>query len=147
MPPADPPLNHIARPNLPWRDDELTECGKPAADIAGEVLTRDEAHTLVRQLGKTRFSFVTCVTCWQTAEWNHGWEVSPTQVIAREAKRASQWTRGTGTNERLDHELRALAALVDAHREEFASYLTGLDETTDLAAARLARARRAARRR
>ncbi len=35
----DEPLKHINRPDLPWRESRMTECGRVATDVAAH---RDE---------------------------------------------------------------------------------------------------------
>jgi len=132
------PLTHIRRPNLPWRDDELTECGKPIGDIKGSVLNRESAAVQLRRLGQQRFAMFHCMTCWNTARYNHGWDRSPSHVMAREVQRGGRFTMNE-VNQRMDAELRAIAALIEAHREEFDGFLAGLEETTDLTRVRAAK--------
>lgn len=136
------PLDHIARPNLPWRPENLTECGKDTNTVE-QVITRDQALAKVGRQGKQRAAMSTCMTCWNAAEWNRDWAQSPTEVMAREVKRGRNWSTRVlpNTDTPLDRELRAVAALVEAHRDEFDGYLSGLGATADLASKRLARAR------
>lgn len=135
------PVDHIARPALPWRlDDVRTECGKDASKVTS-VISRDEALTKVKKQGKQRAAMSTCMTCWSTAESWRGWDESPSEVMARETK-GLRWFGPQDQAVKLDAELRAIAALVEAHRDEFDGFLTGLAETGDLRQARAERERR-----
>lgn len=122
------PLDHIARPRLPWRDESLTECGKPAASVAS-VISRDQAHAKVKKQGKQRAAMSTCMTCWNAAERHRDWAASPTEVIDRETN-GCMWPQRDDTQ--LDRELRAIAALVEAYRAEFDGYLMALEDTPRL---------------
>jgi hypothetical protein len=136
------PVDHIARPALPWRDETRTECGKDASKVAS-VITRDAALAKVKKQGKQRAALSTCMTCWSTAESWRGWDESPSEVLARETKGLRWFNEGpTGQAAKLDAELRAIAALVEAHREEFDGFLTGLGQTVDLVKAREEQRRR-----
>lgn len=122
-------VQHIMRSPLPWRpDEELTECGKPAVDFA-KVITRDQAVALYRDIGRTRFTMVTCMTCTDTANRWPTFDADPVARLFREANRPSPLFKA---------ELQALAMLVAAHPEEFTEAVAGLGNTVDLAAARRA---------
>jgi hypothetical protein len=129
----DEPLSHIRRPDLPWRTSRMTECGRPIDDVK-KVMERREALALVEKHGKQRAAFLLCMTCTTTARQYRTWEEDPAGALAREFFGA--------TDPKLGAELRALGALVAAHREEFDGFLEGLNTTVDLAAARRERARR-----
>lgn len=134
--PTKPTIEHvIRRATLPWRpiDDQLTECGKPAADHA--AITFDQFIRKVRTEGKSRASMSTCMTCWHTATRYQPWTTDPVDALRREVHGPR------ANNDTLRHELWAIAALIDVHRHEFDDYLTGLQHTTDLAAHRDARRR------
>jgi hypothetical protein len=131
--PDDEPLSHIRRPDLPWRTSRLTECGRPTADVK-KFMERQEALALVKKHGIKRAAFLLCMTCMTTANQYRTWEEDPAGALAREFFGA--------TDPKLSEELRALGALVNAHREEFDGFLEGLGSTVDLAAARRQRARR-----
>lgn len=126
-PPADDePLSHISRRSPPWRAPVKTECGKPLGSTKN--VTRAEAQTLINKYGQKRATFMLCVTCVQTSDRYRDWETSPTDVIAREGT-----TRyGGGEQSEMDRELYAIAALIEAHREEFDGYLTDLAGTVSL---------------
>jgi len=136
-------IQHVIRPRLPWRTDEaMTECGRPAGD--GDM-TRDEAIAKVKRLGKVRASLSSCMTCWQTASRWPGWDRSPSSVMARYAKGLGFWVGRDPADDspraRMDIELRAIAALVEAHREEFDAYVEGASAAPSLDAVRRRRAR------
>jgi hypothetical protein len=122
------PLDHVRRPGLPWRaaDDDLTECGRPVVDVAA-VVTAEEMQAKVARLGKTRAAMTSCMTCWSTAERNaayhsrlrsvpSSWDTNPSEVLRR-------WIPygygGSPEAAVLDAELRAIARLIEAHREDF----------------------------
>jgi hypothetical protein len=137
----DEVLEHILRPTFPWREPTLTECGREVAKCR-EVISRNQALAKFKRLGKIRAAMSTCVTCWQTTEWNREWDESPSEVMGREAKTGGPfYARHRGEGTRLDGELRAIAALVAEHRDEFDAYIEGLGETADLAARRRERRR------
>lgn len=117
--------DHILRAGLPWRDYELTECGREVADVA-TTITRDQFFERIKRLGKQRTAFTVCMTCASTAPNYLPWNEDPVSCLRREV----QLWRG---NERMTGELRAIAALIAAHPDEFAGYLSGLAETVSLA--------------
>jgi hypothetical protein len=121
------PLNHILRSPLPWRDSELTECGKSASQFA-KVVTRDEAVRQHKEMGMQRFALFFCMTCISTANRWTTWDTNPIERLSREGYGDSQ--------ELATRELKAIAVLVAAHREEFDDMVTGLSDTTDLQKAR-----------
>lgn len=125
------PLQHVLRPQPPWRDLMVTECGRPTNDLAA-VLTRDEFVAKVTRLGQQRSAMTTCMTCWETARNHPAWDQSPVAVMGR-ITRDGQWGKDAGM---VNKELRAIAHLIDAHREEFDGLLDGLSRTDDLASAR-----------
>lgn len=134
------PVDHVERPVLPWRpEDRRTECGKPIGQFPPErILTRDAVIARGREIGKTRTYMTVCVTCLQTAERHEPWDLNPAAVVARWAQ-ASTWRWDEEDVSLLNRELRAIAALVAEHREEFDAYVRGLEETGDLSAARAAK--------
>lgn len=133
MPPK-PVIEHlIRRATVPWRavEDHLTECGKNAADFPS--ITYDQFARKLRQQGQQRAAMSTCMTCWNAADRWKTWAVDPVDAVRREVL-------GLRDNvELFRRELWAIAALVQAHRDEFDGYLTGLNETTDLASRRRAK--------
>jgi hypothetical protein len=139
-----PTINHVERPAPPWRSAPgRTECGLPTA--GHPVITRPEFEELVRRLGKQRAAMQLCMTCWNTAIRWADWATDPVQVVMRETQGGKVFRRetyGTRTDPSFRDELRALAALVEAHRDEFDGYLAGLDDAASLADARARRRRR-----
>lgn len=126
---TEPTLAHVRRYRLPWRDPALTrtECGRFPKEFA-EVLTHEELGALVKDLGQQRASMQVCMTCWSRSSvyyaLRESWDANPEQVIAREAE-----SGGRGREENpLRRELRAIAALIESHPDEFRDLLRGLDE-------------------
>lgn len=120
--------DHILRPPLPWRESRTSECGRSADDLRSTI-TRDQFIARLKTLGQQRTAFTVCMTCATTSNRWQTFEVDPVDAIRREVY-------GGRTEEGFANELRALAALMTAHPEEFHGYLYGLDRTTSLAEAR-----------
>ena len=137
----DEPLKHIQRPNPPWRDEHLTECGKPERDVAACV-SGDEAVALVKKHGQQRAGLLLCMTCMSTANRQsyhdrttriaevQDWDRDPVAVMCRFLERV-HWNHGTERDE-IVAELRAIGALVSAHREEFNEYAQGVKDAPRL---------------
>ncbi|SEU46446.1 hypothetical protein [Nonomuraea wenchangensis] len=121
----DMPLQHVIRPKLPWRDEQLTECRKPPNEHA---ITRDQFIAKVRKLGKKRAAMTTCMTCFDTAERWPDWNTNPVAVLARDVRGVTYWG-GVDHEAPLRDELRAIALLIEAHQEEFAQTLAALKNT------------------
>jgi hypothetical protein len=115
------PVDHIIRPLLPWRSSEgsVTECGYDASKV--KALTREEFFQREKDLGKQRAAMITCMTCADASRRWNTWETDPCQAMAREiAWERGEWYRArTDRGDRLKQELTAVAALIEAHREEF----------------------------
>jgi hypothetical protein len=119
------PVDHIIRPSLPWRSDgAITECGYDASKV--KALTRDEFFQRVKDLGQQRMAMLTCMTCSDTARRWGTWGADPRKAMEREII----WEYGGGyrarndRGERLKGELIAIAALIEAHRDEFEATIT-----------------------
>lgn len=145
----DEPLAHVLRAALPWRDGPvLTECGKLPGD-GMPVLTKHELAARIKRDGQQRTSLQTCMTCWATASRRRAvsWEVSPVEVIAREASWAQTFNPGEVRPDpaaiRFRDELLAIAELVSRHREEFDGLVQGIAATPSLADRRRQGRRRA----
>jgi len=134
---VDTPRDHVCRPDLPWRVATLTECGKSIVDVAA-CITRDEMAAKIKRDGVQRCAYSTCMTCMETSQRWPDWSADPVRAVERDFY-------GGARDPRLLDELRALAALVLAHREEFDGYLLGIKETVSLDEARRARRLRRAR--
>jgi hypothetical protein len=114
------PVDHIIRPQLPWRGGEaaITECGYDAGKV--KAVTREEHFGRLKDLGRQRTAMITCMTCMDTAARWPTWEDDPRKALEREIT----WECGLygyrddrGT--RLLDELLAIAKLVGMHREKF----------------------------
>lgn len=111
------PVDHILRPTLPWRrDGAITECGYDASQV--KAVTREQFQTRLKDLGRQRTSMITCMTCWQTSERWAAWDADPRKAIGREVEWECGYRR-PDRGERLKDELMAVAALIEAHRDEF----------------------------
>lgn len=113
---TDTRLNHIARTSLPWRDADRTICGQPVNQYAdGVVINLRDAHAMARRLGQQRFALVICMTCANNANRWTEWDANPLGRMEREVT--------GGGFRKIDPvivaELRAMAALIAAHRDEF----------------------------
>lgn len=129
-------ITHIERSPLPWRPERATECGLDAT--RHPTWTREEAVAKAKELGTQRFSLFVCMTCMQTAERHYGWDADPAACLVRHAQPMTlKYGRDPdGEKRRFADELRAIAALVAAHREEFDELVRGYAEVVDLKEAR-----------
>lgn len=156
------PVDHIARLPLPWRETaDLTECGRPVIDYPGRIITRDDLARRIRDVGKQRTAFSTCMTCTDTVQrWQPirrddragllalAREIEAVQYATPPRPRTVYSTTERGARDhqhavdrwarkaRLIAELDAVVALIAAHRDEYDAYLSGLAETTSLDEAR-----------
>lgn len=128
-------ITHIQRPNLPWRSDQLTECKLDAT--RHPTWTRDEAIAKARELGQQRFAMVVCITCMNTANRHRTWDEDPASCLERYV--GSVWGMKDDESQRLDHELRAIAMLIEAHRDEFDATVADLAGAVSLGDLRTAR--------
>jgi hypothetical protein len=137
-------ITHIERPSLPWRPERKTECGLDVTRHA--TWTRDEAVEIGKKLGRQRFSMHVCMTCMGTAERHATWEVDPASCLVRHASQMTltRWGRSKSATDEQRHfadELRAIAALIEAHRDEFDALILSYGEVVDLTARRRERFR------
>jgi len=130
-PPQGRPYDHVRRPDLPWRDGRLTECGKPVDDVKS-VISREELAARLRQHGQQRTAFLVCMTCIDCVKRWKEWAADPVDAMAREFY-------GYRRHRSLGDELRAIWAVVEAHRDEFDAVMQGLGQTVRLDAARRAK--------
>lgn len=116
------PVDHIIRPSLPWRapgEAAITECGYDASKV--KTLTREEFFQRLKGLGRQRTAMLTCMTCSDTAARWGTWDDDPRKAVEREINWECRYRNERGTQ--LRDELTAIAALVEAHKEEFAAIL------------------------
>lgn len=124
------PVDHILRPCLPWRADDtaITECGYAAGSV--KAITRPEFFQRIKDLGKQRAAMLTCMTCYQTAERWGTWDDDPRRALDREISWESggAWRARSDRGERLKDELLAIAALIEAHRDEFDAHILATEQ-------------------
>jgi hypothetical protein len=121
------PVDHILRPQLPWRKDGgITECGYDASKV--RTLTRDEYFARRKELGQQRCAMMTCMTCADTAQRWGTWEDDPRKAVEREIQweSARHWREDRGV--RLRDELFAIADLIEAHRAEFDAHIEHVEQ-------------------
>lgn len=114
------PVDHILRPQLPWRDDPgMTECGYDASKVA--TLTRDQYRDRVKDFGRHRAAMMTCMTCSGTYERWARWEDDPRRCIGLEVEWecGSSYYQNADRGWRLHDELVAIAAIVKENRTAF----------------------------
>jgi hypothetical protein len=122
------PVDHILRPQLPWRDGGgVTECGYDASKV--KTLTREEYFSRVKELGTQRSAMLTCMTCGDTARRWGTWEDDPRKALQREIEweTYSRWSRDE-RGARLRDELLAVAELIANHREEFDAHIAHTEQ-------------------
>jgi hypothetical protein len=120
------PVDHILRPQLPWRSDAgITECGYDASKVA--TLSRAEYFARLKDLGQQRSAMLTCMTCATTAGRWKTWEQDPRHALEREIVWETAW-RGNDRGRLLQDELVVIADLVAANREQFEASLTELQQ-------------------
>jgi hypothetical protein len=112
------PLDHVRRPQPPWRVADVTECGLPG-DLH-RTLSRDQIAAKLAKLGTQRTAMTTCMTCLSTARRWPTFEADPVEAIGRETCRPGAGNTG------LRDELLAIAALVERQPREFADLLAGI---------------------
>ena len=118
------PVDHIMRPQLPWRTVAgVTECGYNSAKVP--TITRAAYFDRRKELGQQRCAMVTCMTCAQTAERWGSWEDDPRPAMQRELawEYGHHSWRERGRGDLLRDELLAIAALIEAHRDEFDAHI------------------------
>lgn len=132
---GDEPRDHVIRENLPWRDEQLTECGRAANDVASTI-TREELRARVKKHGSQRTAFTVCMTCYNTVGHAPQWADNPTGVINRERGTSPivyhKWEKdGNGSHaqtgphvDQISIELHAIAELIAAHRDEYDQRVT-----------------------
>lgn len=135
---------HVARSMLPWRSDLLTECGRRTLDVTN-IINSEELEDRIARRGQQQAASTVCPKCWENRS-PADWDTNPVRVIAREAVRAGLGDQEPSTGPEASqfiNELHAIAALIDAHRNEFDSYVAALGRTVSIT--RQQRRRRGAR--
>lgn len=130
-------LTHIERSSLPWRPEHKTECGLDAS--RHPTWTREEAAKLKNDLGSRRFSMHVCMTCDGTASRHQTWEEDPASCMVRHAHPLVRGWGGSGRPveaRRFADELRAIAGLIEAHRDEFDALVKSFGEVAHIDDAR-----------
>ena len=94
------PVDHIVRPQLPWRtgDSAITECGYDASKV--KVINREELKTRLKDMGQQRTALLTCMTCVETATRWVEWDEDPRQALEREIQweHRGRWSGNNGNN-------------------------------------------------
>lgn len=114
------PVDHILRPNLPWRSKDepiVTECGYNGESV--KTITRNELAARLKEYGQQRTAMLTCMTCLSTSRRHSDWDTDPRQAIQREAEWECGWRKRRKERTRLRDELLAIAQLIEAHPDEF----------------------------
>lgn len=135
------PVDHVLRPQLPWRSDAgITECGYDATKV--KTLTREEYFARFKELGQQRCALLTCMTCSDTARRWGTWADDPRRSVEREIQWETAWRR-EDRGQRLRDELVVIADLIETHRQEFDAILlaneqrrTWLEQKAALAASK-----------
>ena len=121
------PVDHIVRPQLPWRRGEgaITECGYDASQV--KAITREEYFKRLQDMGQQRAALFTCMTCADTAKRWGTWDDNPGRALDREITwecGGAYWRNRDDRGFRLRDELSVIAALIEAHRDEFDAMLS-----------------------
>jgi hypothetical protein len=127
------PVDHVLRPQLPWRSPfapAITECGYDASKV--KTLTREEFFLREKEYGVQRSALLTCMTCRDTAKRWGRWQDDPRLGLQREI----EWERGNsyysrGREDRgclLRDELTVIAVMIENHRAEFDAALTEIKQ-------------------
>lgn len=129
MPPEGPkngdiPLDHVERPQPPWRRLHLTECGLPANSYP--TITREELARRHKKQGLQRTAMTVCMPCLTAAQRWPTWGEDPIAALGRETAR-------TKDKARFRDELLAIALLIQEHKDEFDSIVEDIDHTIRLA--------------
>jgi len=121
------PVDHILRPQLPWRTGPgITECGYNAEKVP--TLTRAAYFERLKDLGQQRCAMMTCMTCAQTASRWGAWSDDPRPAMQRELEWEGVRYGRTDRGERLRDELLAIAALIEAHPDEFDAHVAATEQ-------------------
>lgn len=134
-------LTHVRRPALPWRESRVTECGDRGRAFPAElVIDRAELVARVQAQGIRAVRDVTCRVCLANTQrlLSSTWADDPVRLLARELAAYALYPDRDPT---LILELRAIATMVDRHRDEFDALVAALAEVPQLGAGRQRRRR------
>lgn len=138
----DADLHHICRTSLPWRDATRTVCGKQISQYRPDlVINLADAHAMQRRLGQQRFALTICMTCAHNVGHWAEWDANPIKRFQREIN-----GNGMGSDrndDQVEHELRAIAALIERHRQEFDDMVAALSDGSVVTMEQLRRSRQA----
>lgn len=116
----DQPVAHLPRPVPPWEEVRHTHCGRPIADVV-KMGTAEAYLALAKRQGKRRAAYDYCQTCTDRLAYANGsWEMNATAIMIDWLGRTRY--SNDGTRFEVTASLHALAALVDAHRDEFEAH-------------------------
>lgn len=136
----DEPVAHLPRPVPPWEEVHNTLCGRGITDVA-KMGTIAAFIATVKKYGQRRAAFDYCQNCvshTRTAVMT--WEKNPIEIVSDWVGRGI-YTAAPG-QERITANLYALAALVEAHPEEFEAHRSATTTgAVSLGAARAAKRR------
>ena len=124
------PVDHILRTRLPWRDASgaITECGYDATKVT--TIARAEYFQRRKDMGQQRCALLTCMTCSSTVERWATWDDDPRKAVGREIEWECGWSR-TERGLKLRDELTAVAALIEAHGDEFKDLVSAISLRRD----------------
>lgn len=140
----DEPMTHILRPKPPWETQDLTHCGRQAETVAHTTADGMMAH--LRKYGRQRTAYTHCMTCvdrvqaYSRIDTNlrvavpMTWESEPVAITERWLDRTYEPTE----KDRKRRMLHAIAAIIEAHQDEFDA-MVAADGVADLAAHRRGR--------
>lgn len=119
---SDQPLKHLPLEVPPWSRLELTVCGRMRDDVAA-MTTVDEATARIKRDGKQRAYASLCMTCIGRVH-SLTWETNPQETTFYWVQKADSYHGAKNPIRNLVlAELKALAALVRAHPDEWAAHL------------------------
>ena len=114
-------LDHILRAQVPWRPDAvLTECGR----VVNSAMPVSKLQEKIDREGQRRAALTTCMKCWHRVSYHSYGPGGDDRVTAlrRELDACSTRPR-SDRRATMENDLRAIAALVELHREEFQELL------------------------
>lgn len=141
-PSGKPQVAHIVIPRIPWRTVDRTYCGRDPQEFK-KIASLADAQRRWKEVGAKRAAYEFCVTCVETANRHQPWDQNPVAAVHYAYNKFGEWSRESPERDVAFAELRALAALVEAHREEFEQAVADLGGVVSLDALRVKRSRAA----